>query len=168
MWTDREINVTSGQPDARNFPGESGIERGSAKMDSEMFDRWTQGLNARLSRRGLSGIAAGTLATLSLTGTADAKKKKKKKKKPSPPVSPAPSPLPPTPTTSCQNLGTACGNTAVCVCALDKTSTQICQNQFVPPDGIKFNNRPCISNANCVAGTVCNAQFNVCATACVN
>jgi hypothetical protein len=136
-------------------------------VDGEKFDRWTQGLNARFSRRGLSGIAAGALATLGLAATADAKKKKhkkKKKKKPSPPVTP----LPPAINTSCQNLGTACGNTALCQCRLDKASVQTCENIVVPPDGINFADRPCISNVNCVAGTVCDAAASVCVSTCAN
>src|SRR3954467_2097881 len=99
-------------------------------VDSEQFDRWTQGLNTRFSRRGLSSIAAGTMAALGLAATADAKKKKKKKKKPSPLVPPPP--LAPGTNTSCQNLGTACGNTALCLCSLDKASVQTCENIVIP------------------------------------
>ena len=143
-------------------------------MDSEQFDRLTQGLHTRISRRGLTGLAAGTLAAIGLGATADAKNKHKNKNKNknkdknkgnnSPPA-----PLdPPAQSTSCQNLGTACGNTAVCVCRLDKASVQTCENVVVPPDGISFANRPCISNANCVAGTVCDAAASVCVTACPN
>jgi len=137
-------------------------------VDSEQFDRLTQSVNTRLSRRGLGGLAAGALASLGLVAAADAKKKKKKKKKPSPP--PPPPPLPPGTNTSCTNLNTACGNTAVCLCGLDKNSAQVCMNEAIPPDGISFNDRPCQSNANCGPGEVCDAFFqpNVCVTACAN
>jgi hypothetical protein len=134
-------------------------------VDSEQFDRLTQWLTTRFSRRGLSGVAAGALATLGLAATTDAKKKKKKKKKP---AAPPPAPLPPGTNTTCQNLGTACGNTAVCVCTLDKSSNQICANVVVPPDGIDFDNRPCQTNANCAAGEVCDALEGICLTACPN
>jgi hypothetical protein len=140
--------------------------KGSLAVDDEQFDRLTQSVNSRFTRRGLGGLAAGALASLGLMATADAKKKKKKKKKPSPP--PPPSPLPPGTNTSCQNLGTACGNTAVCVCGLDKASVQTCENVVVPPDGISFNNRPCQSNVNCGAGQVCDAGASVCVSACPN
>jgi hypothetical protein len=138
-------------------------------VDSEQFDRLTQSVNSRFSRRGFGGLAAGALASLGLMATADARKKKKKKKnKPSPP--PPPSPLPPGTNTSCQNLTTACGNTAVCVCSLDKASNQVCINIQQPPDGIDFENRPCQTNANCAAGTVCDDGFQrgFCVTACPN
>jgi hypothetical protein len=46
-------------------------------VDAERLDRWTQGLNSRLSRRSLSGITARALASLGLAATADAKKIKK-------------------------------------------------------------------------------------------
>jgi hypothetical protein len=138
-------------------------------VDSEQFDRLTQTVNTRLSRRGLGGLAAGALASLGLVATADAKKKKKKKKN-KPSLPPPAAPLPPGTNTSCQNLFTACGNTAVCVCSLDKASTQICINDAQPPDGISFQNRPCQTNANCVAGTVCDDVFQpgFCVTACAN
>ena len=140
-------------------------------MDSEKFDRWTQGLNTRISRRGLSGIAAGTLAALGLAATADAKKnnhKDKKKNKNKDKKKSPPAVLPPTTNTTCVNLGTACGNTAVCQCRLDKNSVQTCENVVVPPDGVSFANQPCISNANCDAGTVCDASASVCVSACAN
>jgi hypothetical protein len=140
----------------------------SLVVDSEQFDRLTRSVNFRLSRRGLGGLAAGALASLGLMATADAKKKKKKKKKPSPP--PPPPPLPPGTNTSCQNLTTACGNTAVCVCSLDKASNQVCINDAQPPDGNSFNDQPCLTNANCGAGTVCDDLFHTgfCVTACAN
>lgn len=50
-------------------------------MDGEQFDRLTQGLNTRISRRGLSGLAAGTLVALGLAATTDAKNKHKNKDK---------------------------------------------------------------------------------------
>jgi hypothetical protein len=140
-------------------------------VDSAQFDRWTQGLNTRLSRRGLGGIAAGTLAALGLAATTDAKNKHKNKnkdkKKDNNKKSP-PAPLPPAVNTTCVNLGTACGNTAVCQCRLDKASVQTCENVVVPPDGVSFANQPCISNANCDAGTVCDASASVCVSACAN
>jgi hypothetical protein len=141
-------------------------------VDGKQFDRLTQSLNSRISRRSLTGLAAGTLAALGLAATADAKnnhknkdkkKDKNKNKKKSPPA-----PLAPTTNTTCVNLGTACGNTAVCQCRLDKASVQTCENVVVPPDGVSFANQPCISNANCDAGTVCDASASVCVSACAN
>lgn len=142
-------------------------------MDGERFDRWTQGLNTRISRRGLSGLAAGTLGVLGLAATADAKNKnknknKKKDKNKNKNKNESPEPLAPTINTTCVNLGTACGNTAVCQCRLDKASVQTCENVVVPPDGVSFANQPCISNANCDPGTVCDASASVCVTACAN
>jgi hypothetical protein len=137
-------------------------------VDSEHFDRWTQGLNTRFSRRGLSGLAAGTLAALGLAATADAKNKHKNKHKNKDKKKSPPPPLAPVVNTTCVNLGTACGNTAVCQCRLDKGSVQTCENVVVPPDGVNFANQPCISNANCDAGTVCDASASVCVTACAN
>ena len=133
-------------------------------MDGEQFDRLTQNVNSRVSRRGFGGLAAGALASLGLMATADAKKKNKTSPPPPPVV------VPPGVNTSCQNLGTACGNTAVCLCTLDKASQQVCANFVVPPDGISFNDRPCQSNANCGPGEVCDAGItpNVCVTACPN
>jgi hypothetical protein len=138
-------------------------------VDGEQFDRLTQSVNSRISRRGLGGLAAGALASLGMVATADAKKKKKKKKKKQSPPPPPP-PLPPGTNTSCQNLGTACGNTAICVCSLDKASNQVCINNVLPPDGNSFQDQPCLTNANCVAGTVCDAAFHAgfCVTACAN
>ena len=137
-------------------------------MDAERFDRWTQGLDTRLSRRSLSGLAAGALATLGLGATAvDAKKKNKKKKKKRnnnnndiPPV------VPPGVNTTCNNLGTPCGNTAICQCRLDKNSAQTCSNVAVPPNGINF--QPCQSNINCGPGQVCDAAANICLSTCAN
>jgi hypothetical protein len=140
-------------------------------VDSQQFDRWTQGLNTRFSRRGLSGLAVGTLAALGLAATTDAKNKHKHKdkhNKDNKDNKDAPEPLPPSVNTTCVNLGTACGNTAVCQCRLDKASVQTCENVVVPPDGVSFANQPCISNANCAAGTVCDASASVCVSACAN
>ena len=132
-------------------------------VDAENFDRWTQGLDSRLSRRSLSGIAAGALATLGLgTAAVDAKKKKKKKKKKVvlPPV------VPPGVNTTCNNLETPCGNTVICECRLDKNSAQVCSNITVAPNGINF--QPCQANINCGAGQVCDAALNLCLSACAN
>lgn len=41
------------------------------------FDRWTRGLEERLTRRGFGGVAAGAMAGLGLAGATEAKKKKK-------------------------------------------------------------------------------------------
>jgi hypothetical protein len=140
-------------------------------VNSEQFDQLTQALNTRISRRGLTGVAAGSLAAIGLAASADAKNKHKNKNKnknknkgnnsPPPPELPVAN-------TTCVNLGTACGNTAVCQCRLDKGSVQTCENVVVPPDGISFANRPCISNANCDSGEVCDASASVCVTACAN
>jgi hypothetical protein len=128
-------------------------------MDDMRFDLWTRRLDTRLSRRGLSGVAAGALAALGLASASDAKKKKRKKKKkkktPSPTVS-----------YSCGNLGTACGNTAVCQCRLNKSSKQVCMNVVTPPNGINFP--PCQTNANCGSGQFCDLQFSQCTLACRN
>jgi hypothetical protein len=144
-------------------------------MDSEQFDRFTRSLDSRFSRRGLSrlglgGVAASALAALGLgAGDADAKKKKKKKKKKKNKNNPPPPPpLQPLVNTTCQNLNTACGNTAICVCALDKGSVQTCIDTANPPDGINFANRPCQQNINCGAGEVCVTGANVCARTCAN
>jgi hypothetical protein len=67
---------------------------------------------------------------------------------------------------SCSNLGTACGNTAVCQCRLDKSSLQVCMNVVTPPNG--FNFPPCQTNANCGSGQFCDLQFSQCALACQN
>lgn len=53
-------------------------------MDEMQFDHWIRAIEGRVSRRGLSGIVAATLATVGLGVAAEAKKKKKattKKKK---------------------------------------------------------------------------------------
>jgi hypothetical protein len=133
-------------------------------VDAENFDRWTQGLNARFSRRSLSGITAGALASLGLAATVDAKKKKKKKKKKN---NAAPPPVAPGVNTTCNNLGFACGNTAICVCELDKNSVQTCTDQDNPPNGIGFFDL-CQSNANCRPGDVCSLNDNVCKKTCAN
>jgi hypothetical protein len=136
-------------------------------VDAERFDRWTLGLDTRLSRRRLSGIAAGALATIGLGATAvDAKKKNKKKKKKNNNNNDIPPVVPPGVNTTCINLGTACGNTAICQCRLDKGSVQTCSNVAVPPNGINF--QPCQSNVNCGAGQVCDAAANVCLSTCAN
>ena len=67
---------------------------------------------------------------------------------------------------ACGNLGTACGNTAVCQCRLNKSSSQVCMNVVTPPNGINFP--PCQTNANCGAGQFCDLQFSQCALACPN
>ncbi len=138
-------------------------------MDAERFDRWTQGLDTRLSRRSLSGIAAGALASLGLGAAAvDAKKKnKKKKKKNKNNNNDAPPVVPPGVNTTCQNLGTACGNTAICACALDKNSVQTCVDTANPPNGIGFFDI-CQSNLNCGPGEVCVTGANVCFKTCAN
>jgi hypothetical protein len=141
-------------------------------VDAERFDRWTQALEARLPRRGLSALAVSTLATLGLgAAAADAKNKKKKKrkkrrKKKNKNNPPLPPPLPPGANTSCQNLGTACGNTAICQCRLDKNSVQTCENVQIPPNGINF--QLCQANVNCGPGQVCDAQASLCVSACAN
>ena len=132
-------------------------------MDGERFDRWTQALNSRISRRSLSTMTAGALATLGLAATADAKKKKKKKKKKNVVVPPV---VPPGVNTTCNNLGFACGNTVVCECRLDKNSAQICSNVQIPPNGINF--QPCQANINCGAGQVCDAAASLCVSTCAN
>lgn len=114
----------------------------------------------------MSGIAAGALATVGLAATVDAKKKKKKKNKNRnnnvPPI------VPPGVKTTCQNLETACGNTAICLCLLDKNSVQTCIDAENPPDGLNFNNRPCQQNINCGPGEVCLVGENVCVRTCAN
>jgi hypothetical protein len=147
-------------------------------MDSEQFDRFTRSLDSRLSRRslsrlGLSGIAASALATLGLSAGADDadakkknKKKKNKKKNKNNDNDDAPAPLAPVANTTCNNLGTACGNTAICQCRVDKNSVQTCENVTIPPNGINFV--PCQSNVNCGAGQVCDAAASVCVSTCAN
>lgn len=76
---------------------------------------------------------------------------------------PPPGP-PPSNDTSCQNLGTACGNTAICQCRLDKSSAQICQNIAIPPNGIEFES--CETNDDCAAGLVCDAVDGLCVSTC--
>lgn len=127
-------------------------------MDNVRFDRWTQGLQSHLSRRGLGLVGAGALAALGLITDVDARKKRKKKKKKKQKNS-----VPP-PKYTCSNLGTACGNTAVCQCRLSKTSQQVCMNVVTPPNGINFP--PCQANDNCAAGQVCDLQFSQCALKC--
>ena len=51
-------------------------------MDAKRFDRWTRGLDARISRRALSRGIVAALVTFGLAADTDAKKKKKKKKRP--------------------------------------------------------------------------------------
>lgn len=68
--------------------------------------------------------------------------------------------------TTCQNLGTACGNTAICQCRLDKSSAQTCQNIVVAPDGVEF--LPCDANDDCGPNQVCDAAESVCVSTCVN
>jgi hypothetical protein len=60
-------------------------------VDADRFARWTRTLTDRepLSRRGLSGLAAGTVAALTLTRDGAAKKKKKCPAKPGRVVCPA-------------------------------------------------------------------------------
>jgi hypothetical protein len=136
-------------------------------VDAERFDRWTQGLDTRLSRRSLSGLAAGALATLGLGAAAvDAKKKKKRKKKNKNDNNDIPPVVPPGVNTTCNNLGTPCGNTAICQCRLDKDSQQTCSNVAVPPNGINFV--PCQSTINCGPGQVCDAAANLCLSTCAN
>jgi len=123
-----------------------------------------------VTRRKVGAIATGALGALGLVATADAKKKKKKKKKKVvvvvPPPPPPASPPPPAASFSCANLGTACGNTAVCQCRLSTSSQQVCMNVVVPPNGINFP--PCQSQVNCPSGQFCDATFNQCALACAN
>ena len=137
-------------------------------MDAERFDRWTRGLDSVVTRRKVGAIATGALGALGLVATADAKKKKKKKKKKVVVVVPPPASPPPPPSVSfaCANLTTACGNTAVCQCRLNKQSQQVCLNGFVPPNGINF--QPCQSDINCGAGQFCDAQLSACFSACAN
>ena len=68
--------------------------------------------------------------------------------------------------TSCQNLGTPCGNTAICQCRLDKSSAQTCQNVVIPPAGDSF--RACDTSDDCGAGQVCDATESVCRSTCAN
>lgn len=124
-------------------------------MDDVRFDRWTRGLDARISRRGLSGMVAGALAVVGLATDADAKKKKKKKKKKPAKIN-----------YSCGNLGTPCGNTAVCQCRMTKSNQQICANGVNPPNGLFF--LPCQTSANCPSGQICDLLNSICATACRN
>jgi hypothetical protein len=70
--------------------------------------------------------------------------------------------------TTCNNLGFACGNTAICICALDKASVQQCVDTANEPDGIDFANRPCQANINCGAGEVCVTGAKVCFRTCAN
>ena len=68
--------------------------------------------------------------------------------------------------TTCQNLGTACGNTAICQCRLDTNSAQICQNRAVAPNGVAF--LACDANDDCGPDQVCDASDNVCVSTCAN
>jgi hypothetical protein len=137
-------------------------------VDAERFDRWTQGLDTRLSRRSLSGLAAGALATLGLGAAAvDAKKKNKKKKKKNKNNNNVPPIVPPGVNTTCQNLTTACGNTAICRCGLDKNSVQTCFDFVNPPNGVAFTDI-CQQNINCGPGEVCLVGANVCVRTCAN
>ena len=130
-------------------------------MDDSRFDHLTRRLASRMTRRGLHGLTAATLALVGLGGLglihdADAKKKKKKKKK----GSSAPPPV----NYACSNLGTGCSNTAVCQCRFSKSNQQVCMNVFNPPNGTQF--QFCQTQANCPAGQFCDIQFSVCASGC--
>lgn len=50
-------------------------------MDVERFDRFTRGFETTLSRRGLGGIAVGTLAALGLVAETDARRGSRRKRK---------------------------------------------------------------------------------------
>lgn len=136
-------------------------------MDDARFDDLARGLDIRLSRRHAGGLAAGALLALGLAAESDAKKKKRKKKKKKKGgsggsgggggggVN-----------VSCANVGAPCGNTLICQCRLSSTSQQICMNVVAPPTPGGFP--PCLSQANCPAGTYCDLQFGQCASACAN
>ncbi len=120
-------------------------------MDPVKFDRFIRRLGAYRSRREVNSALAGALATFVLTAPVRATEKSATYQTASDHV-------------TCQNLGTACGNTAECQCRLDKGSAQTCQNVATPPDRVAF--RPCQTNANCPDGQVCDALESVCMSTC--
>jgi hypothetical protein len=120
-------------------------------MDPEKFDRYMRLFGVRLSRRGLNGALVGALTTIGFSAPVRAVQKS---------TTHQTSPI----HVICQNLGTACGNTAECQCRLDKSSRQTCQNVADPPDHRAF--APCQTNANCPDGQVCDAAESVCMSTC--
>jgi hypothetical protein len=122
-------------------------------MDAQHFDRLTRHLGRRWSRRHLAGLLAVAVSTRpGLTRAA--------------PVSGQRLPLAQRQeaNTTCQNLGTACGDTRVCQCLLDKDSLQTCQNVVDPPSARGF--AACQTSANCPPGQVCDARASVCRLTC--
>lgn len=132
------------------------ISRKGNTMNDTLFDRWTRGIDARITRRGLGGLGAAALAALGLMSGVEAKKRKKKNKKKNKKKGSGVG-------YGCANLGAACSNTTVCQCRLNKDSSQVCVDVVNPPGGIIV---PCISEANCPAGQFCDFAANVCVRGC--
>lgn len=55
-------------------------------MDAEQFDRWTQGLETRVARRGLSGLLLAAAVAMGADTAGEAKKRKIKSGRSRPPV----------------------------------------------------------------------------------
>jgi hypothetical protein len=118
-------------------------------MDGNRFDRWTRRFEARLSRRGLSGVAA-TVISLRLAHDPEARARQDAQ--------------PGSFNTYCLNLGTPCGDTSRCQCRLDTNSNQICVDVVEPPDGRDFV--ACLTDVNCDGGAVCDTASKVCVRLC--
>lgn len=124
-------------------------------MDDARFDTMARGLGSRLTRRRAGGLAAGALLALGVATRSDARKKKKKKKNKGGSGGTAVN-------YTCLNLGTACGGSIACSCRLTASTEQICLN------ALAGSFPPCISQANCAAGTYCDFLTGRCALPCPN
>ncbi|MCA9878023.1 MAG: hypothetical protein KC442_09580, partial [Thermomicrobiales bacterium] len=91
------------------------------------------------------------------------KKKKRKKKKGGTSGSP---PLDTGPNYACGALEESCGNAPFCQCRLNTNNQKVCTNVVNSPNGAGFS--PCLSQADCPAGTYCDQARNECLSACVN
>ena len=104
-------------------------------MDDARFDRWTQGLGAQLTRRGIGGLAIGALAAAGWASASDAKGKKgkkKKKKNKGQVVPPPPPPPPPPPAATCKKVDVKCEKGTDSCCAVSAYTIQpICEDSWL-------------------------------------
>ena len=111
-------------------------------MDSDVFDRWTRGLDERITRRGVRGVIAGALSALGAIAAVGARKKKKKKKKKHPPL-------------TCEGNLTACDD--------------VCVNLQTDEGHCSACGAACESNERCQNGqceTDCGFQYITCGGEC--
>lgn len=149
-------------------------------MHADQFDRWTQNLDTRVARRGLSGIFLAALIGLSPLDGEAKKKKKKKKHKDKAPVDPGQGPADPVTPTCAQQCPDGCCTSEFGDCVLPAQQggaqcgsggelCRVCDDDACKPLGgvCDVNAQCCDDGANplaCQDRHCCKAAFHPCET----